>query len=190
MQAYQLERLVAPVVAQISSSLLQVRPRPTGVTILAILSTIGGIFSLVFALLLLLDGALFGALLLVALGVANFFLAIGYLDGSEWAWILGIVFGIINIVGSAVEIVFGLANIFSMIFSGITLYYLTRPRVRGFFGRGPRSLAIPGNQSGQTVLPMATDSIAKTSSMARPCQKCGAMLPPGAGFCRSCGTVQ
>ena len=169
---------------------MQVRPRPTGVTILAILSTIGGIVSLIFGGLLLLSGALFASLLLVPLGVANFFLAIGYLDGSEWAWILGIVFGIINIVGSTVEIAFGLANIFSIIFSGITIYYLTRPRVRGFFGRGPRSLAIPGNQSGQTVLTQAADSNAKTSSIARPCQKCGTMIPPGARFCRACGTVQ
>jgi hypothetical protein len=161
---------------------LQVRPRPTGVTLLAILSTIGGIFSLVFAALLLLAGALLVSGLLIASGVADFFLAIGYLDGSGWAWMLGIVFGIINIVGLAVEIAFGLANsILGIVFSGVTIFYLTRPGVRVFFGRGPRIL---------TMLPTITNSPPKTSSIARQCQKCGDMIPPEAGFCRACGTVQ
>jgi ribosomal protein L40E len=170
---------------------LQVRPRPTGVTLLAILSTISGIFSLVLAALLLVAGALLASVLLVASGVVGFFLAIGYLDGSGWAWMLGIAFGTINIVGLAVEIALGLSNsILGVILSGVTIFYLTRPGVRGFFGRGTRPPMFPGGQSDQTVLATATNSATKTSSIARPCQKCGAMIPPGAGFCRACGTVQ
>jgi ribosomal protein L40E len=170
---------------------LQVRPRPTGVTLLAILSTISGIFSLVLAALLLVVGELLASVLFVASGVVGFFLAIGYLDGSRWAWMLGIVFGTINIVGLAVEIALGLSNgILGMIFSVITILYLMKGNVRGFFGRGPHPLMLPANQSDQTVLPMSTNSAPKTYSMARPCQKCGAMIPPGAGFCRACGTVQ
>jgi hypothetical protein len=161
---------------------LQARPRPTGVTLLAILSTIGGIFSLVLAGLLLLAGALLVSALFLASGVVDFFLAMGYLDGSGWAWMLGIVFGIINIVGLAAEIALGLANsILGIVFSGVTIFYLTRPGVRVFFGRGPRIL---------TVLPTASNSPPKAVSIARPCQKCGDMIPPGAGFCRTCGTVQ
>jgi zinc-ribbon domain len=190
-QAYPLEQLAAPVAVRTSRSLLQVRPRPTGVTLLAILSTIGGVFSLVLGGLLLLAGALLLSAFFVANGVVDFFLAIGYLDGSRWAWMLGIVFATINIAGSAVEIAFGLANnIIGMIFSGITIVYLMMTNVRVFFGRIPSPLMTPGNQSDQTVLPMATNSSPRTSSIARPCQKCGAMIPPGAGFCRSCGAVQ
>ena len=170
---------------------MQVRPRPIGVTLLAILSTIGGIFSLVLGGLLLVAGTLLASVLFVASGVVGFFLAVGYLNGSEWAWMLGIVFGTINIVGLSVEVALGFGNaILGIIFSAVTIFYLTRPRVKGFFGRRPRSPMIPGRQLDQTDLPMAANSRPKTTSIARQCQKCGDMIPPGAGFCRTCGTVQ
>jgi hypothetical protein len=170
---------------------LQARPRPTGVTVLAILSTISGIFSVLLGGLLLLAGAFLASVLLVASGVVGFFLAFGYLDGSGWAWMLAIIFGTINIIGSTVEIAFGLTNnVLGMIFSGVTIVYLTRANVRGFFGRGPHPLMLPANQSDQTALPMTANSPPKASRIARPCRKCGDMIPPGAGFCRTCGTVQ
>ena len=128
------------------------------------------------------------ALLLVN-GLVSFALAIGYLDGGGWAWTLGIIFGLINIVGSVVEILVGLPiSIVGIIFSAVIIVYLTRPSVRAFFGRGlPMTLA---SQSGQSALPMASGLTSWKSSMARPCQQCGAIIPAGAGFCRACGTVQ
>lgn len=71
------------------------------------------------------------------MGSLTFGLAIGYLGGSRWAWMLGIVFGTINLAGSTVEIVIGLLpNILGIVLSIVTIYYLTRPHVRAFFGKG------------------------------------------------------
>lgn len=172
-----------------SKSLLQPNPRPTGVTILAVLAAIAGIISLFIGILLLVAVAILASALLVANGVTDFVLAIGYMDGSGWAWMLAMIFGAVNIVGSIIEIAIGLSNnVLGIVISVITILYLTRPKVKAFFGRGPQ--IAPGGLSIESVLPMATRPAPTSPSIARRCVKCGDMISPGAGFCRTCGTVQ
>ena len=135
-------------------------PRPTGVTVLAVLDILGGIVGLGFGALLLLVAALsssslatqypalstisgistylyaLGALSLI-LGILAIVIAIGFLGGRGWAWTLGIVTGIISIVISIAEAVLGFSsNIVGIIFQIIIIYYLTRPHVKAYFGKG------------------------------------------------------
>ena len=164
---------------------MQLKPRPTGVTVLALLAILAGIFSLVFGVLVLATSLVASALLL-ANGIFDFVLAIGYLGGNGWAWILGIVFGAINIVGSFIEIALRVSNNFiGIIFSIITIYYLSRVHVRVFFGKGLSPGSVP--------LPTPVGSLMSTGSNSKlgmKCRNCGAGLPAGATFCRDCGTIQ
>jgi hypothetical protein len=130
------------------------KTRPIGVTILAILEVViglvmvfegsglavlgalAGMFSQGFSDLL---GALSGILggILIAIGILSLFTAFGVWTGKGWAWtvslvlaILGLLFGLIIMIGSAVlEIVW-------IIVYAIMIYYLYRPNVRSFFGKG------------------------------------------------------
>lgn len=134
--------------------------RPTGVTILAILALIGGIFSLIGGLALIAGGALIGGAVggaegaafgglafifgILTLGFAVAYLAFAYGGWTlkPWGWALGtilalasIVFGVINAVASG-DIVSGLmGNIISFAISGVILYYLNQPAVKSAFGR-------------------------------------------------------
>ncbi len=159
---------------------MQLKPRPTGVTVLAVLAILAGIFSLVFGVLVLATSLLASALLL-ANGIFDFVLAIGYLGGNGWAWILGI-----NIVGSFIEIALRVSNNFiGIIFSIITIYYLSRVHVKVFFGKGLSPGSVP--------LPTPVGSLTSTGSNSKigiKCRNCGASLPTGATFCRDCGAIQ
>ena len=158
------------------------KSRPTGVTIIAILTIIGGAFSLIFGIGLITLGAVlptlppsvfnqsqlqgnitggqappippgtppmalqsllggigiaFGAVL-VAIGIVSFIVAYGLLKGRGWAWTVTIILSIISIVWNAITIAtaanFG--GIVSIIISGIIIYYLYRPHVKAYFGKG------------------------------------------------------
>ena len=160
------------------------RSRPTGVTIIAILTIIGGAFSLIFGIGLITLGAVlptlppsvfnqsqlqgnltidgqappipsgtpppmalqsllgglgiaFGAVL-VAIGIVSFIVAYGLLKGRGWAWTVTIILSIISIVWNAITIAtaanFG--GIISIIIDAIIIYYLYRPHVKAYFGKG------------------------------------------------------
>jgi hypothetical protein len=157
------------------------KSRPTGVTIIAILTIIGGAFSLIFGIGLVTLGAVlptlppsvfnqsqlqgnltagqvpipsgtppmalqsllggigiaFGAVL-VAIGIVSFIVAYGLLKGKGWAWTVTIILSIISIVWNAITIAtaanFG--GIISIIISAIIIYYLYRPHVKAYFGKG------------------------------------------------------
>ena len=157
------------------------KSRPIGVTIIAILTIIGGAFSLIFGIGLITLGAVlptlppsvfnqsqlqgnltdgqapippgtppmalqsllgglgiaFGAVL-VAIGVVSFIVAYGLLKGRGWAWTVTIILSIISIVWNAITIAtaanFG--GIISIIISAIIIYYLYRPHVKAYFGKG------------------------------------------------------
>ena len=84
---------------------------------------------------------IFGAVALV-LGVLELGVGIGFLGGKGWAWTVGIIVGIINIVTSIPSIYFfGAGNIVGLVFWGIIVYYLTRPHVKAFFGKGQMPVA-------------------------------------------------
>ena len=158
------------------------KSRPIGVTIIAILTIIGGAFSLIFGIGLITLGAVlptlppsvfnqsqiqgnltagqaipippgtpamglqsflgglgiaFGAVL-VAIGVVSFIVAYGLLKGRGWAWTVTIILSIISIVWNAITIAtaanFG--GIIPIIIDAIIIYYLYRPHVKAYFGKG------------------------------------------------------
>lgn len=134
--------------------------RPTGVTILAILALIGGVFSLIGGLGLIAGGALIGGMvggaegaafgglafifgiLTLGFGVAYLAFAYGGWTLKPWGWSLGtilalasIVFGVVSAVASG-DIVSGLmGQVISFAIAGVILYYLNQPAVKSAFGR-------------------------------------------------------
>ena len=78
-----------------------------------------------------------GAVILV-LGILYFAVGIGYFGGKGWAWTVGIIVTAISIVLDIVQIIFGaVSNVFGLVIGLLIIYYLTRPHVKAFFGKGP-----------------------------------------------------
>ena len=85
--------------------------------------------------------ALFGALglVLVIMAIIAFLLAWGFLKGKHWAWVLGIVFMVLNILGSVISAVgsgslSGIATLgFSILIPVIILIYLLLPSTKAWF---------------------------------------------------------
>lgn len=153
---------------------MQKPPRPTGVTVLAVLSILGAIGGLLAGGLLLGVGLvigtyagsqltnslasagysglaslgagtiatlliIFGAVLLI-LGILYLVVAVGFLGGKGWGWTLGLVVSVISIISNIAQIASGnVSSAFGLIIGIIILYYLTRPHVKAFFGKGPTS---------------------------------------------------
>jgi hypothetical protein len=131
-----------------------------GVTILAVLALIGGIFGLIGGLGLIAGGALLGGVVggsqgvalgslafifgIVTLGIAIADLAFAYGAWTlkPWAWALGIIIALASLVWIAVT---GLASgdlvgtitssIISIAIWAIVLWYLNTPDVKRAFGR-------------------------------------------------------
>ncbi|SRR6266436_2171452 len=81
-----------------------------------------------------------GALALI-LGILYFAVGVGYFGGKGWAWTLGIVVTVISIIYDIVQIAFGaFSNVLGLVIHVLILYYLTRPHVKAFFGKGPSML--------------------------------------------------
>ncbi|MBI0584527.1 MAG: hypothetical protein ISF22_09920 [Methanomassiliicoccus sp.] len=145
---------------------VQPRKRPLGVTILAILEILGGLLLLLAAFGMfaiaaltgtqefidalgpnvpqwLLDSGpvLFGVagVVLLIMAVVAFLLAWGFLKGKRWAWILGIIFSVLNIASSVVTAVFSgsLASIatlgLSILIPVLILVYLLLPSTKTWF---------------------------------------------------------
>jgi hypothetical protein len=130
--------------------------RPTGVTILAILAAIGGVFGILGGIVLIGAGgvaagagagglgglaAIFGLVTLV-LAVVSLVLAYGFWTLKPWAWPLGVGLQIASLVFTAItillsgDIVSGLTgSIIGIVISIIILYYLFQPHVKAAFGR-------------------------------------------------------
>ena len=134
--------------------------RPTGVTILAVLALIGGIFGLIAGLGLMMGGALLGGMMGgsqgVALGgmafifgvlgigiaIAELAFAYGAWTLKPWGWALGIIAAIANLLFIVVMAVISgdlIASLISSVISiaiwAVVLYYLTTPQVKPAFGR-------------------------------------------------------
>ncbi len=95
-------------------------PRPTGVTILAILQIIGSVIMLVSGL----GAAIFGGfgLVIMVLGAVSLIFALALFSGRNWARIL-------MLIGAVLDII----SIVGIIWGAILLWYLTRPRVVAYF---------------------------------------------------------
>ena len=189
------------------SDSMQPKPsRPTGVTILGILSILAGLGGLIGgAGLLALSGlaasvypggatiaAVIGAVLLI-IGILELVYGIGFFSGKGWAWTLAMIGSVLNIVFGIISIVFGsIGSAFGLIISILILYYLTRPHVKAYFGKG--ASMSPGMMGGQPMgsMPMGSStgmggSMPTANPMGMNCKNCGAAIPAGATRCPSCG---
>lgn len=107
--------------------------RPLGVTLVAILTGIGGLIFLSSGLLLLIVGL---GIILLALGIAYLAMAYGLWNGRGWAWTITLILSVIGIIVDIASIVYGnVAAIVSLIIHAVVIYYLYRPNVRTFFGK-------------------------------------------------------
>jgi hypothetical protein len=140
-----------------------VRIRPLGVTILAILEILGGLFELLlafgfFALAALINVAdirnrigtsvpdwvlnnapvFFGALgvFFLIMGILSLVLAWAFLKGKNWARLLAIIFLVLSIIGSVIGIIGGTSLVsvaISILIPLIIVWYLFRPNVKQWF---------------------------------------------------------
>lgn len=125
--------------------------RPTGVTIIAILAAIGGVFGIFGGILLIVGGgflgaatgsgalgglaALIGAVLLVS-AVLNLIFAWGAWGLQPWAWTLGVVLQAVAGVIAVYQLINGVSGSFvSLAIAAVITYYLFRPEIRAAFGR-------------------------------------------------------
>lgn len=142
-------------------------PRPTGVTIIAILNIISGIIMLIGGLGLAAIGSILPAMttvdpnaggqmalagllgvggiavggILIILGIISFIVAWGLLKGKSWAWIVTVILSVISIVIGIISLVGGnFGSIINIIIAGIIIYYLYRPHVKAYFGKSVKDL--------------------------------------------------
>lgn len=142
---------------------MEIKKRPTGVTVIAILIIIGGILLLLAGIGGVAVGSLFissqiiglgfviiGAIIL-AVGIGYLVVSYGLLKGKRWSWTITVVLLFIGIaIDVASIIIFGYfainmdtssflttnsGSIAGIIISVIILYYLYRPHVKSYFGK-------------------------------------------------------
>ena len=140
---------------------MEIKKRPTGVTVIAILVIIGGILLLLAGIAAVAVGSLFlsqitglgfviiGSIIL-AVGIGYLAVSYGLLKGKRWAWTITVVLLFIGIAIDVASIIFGSfainmnisnflsansGSIASIIISIIILYYLYRPHIKSYFGK-------------------------------------------------------
>ena len=75
--------------------------------------------------------------ILIGLAIFSFVVAWGLLKGREWAWTATVVLSVISIVFGVVSLVAGnWLSIINIIISGVIIYYMYRPHVKAYFGKG------------------------------------------------------
>lgn len=125
--------------------------RPTGVTVIAILAAIGGVFGLLASLVLLgigASGAVAGNLgglaflagiFVLAYSILSLVLAYGFWTLKPWAWPLGIGVQVLGIVQAVLQFMNDQSGIVSLVISlaisAVILWYLYQPHVKAAFGR-------------------------------------------------------
>ena len=134
--------------------------RPTGVTVLAVLTLIGGILGVFAGAGMLFfggatgatgaasgDGSMagLGAGLLILGGVGliasilNLFVAYGLFTLKQWAWTVAVVLQFVHIVINGANLLQGLKGVGSVIvaivIAAVILYYLFQPHVKQAFGK-------------------------------------------------------
>ena len=88
-----------------------------------------------------------GAVILI-LGILYLAVGVGFFGGKRWAWTLGIIVSVIGIVLGIIQVAFGnYGSVLSLIISLLIVYYLMRPHVKAFFGKGT-SMASPSTMPG------------------------------------------
>lgn len=139
-------------------------PRPTGVALLAILDLLFGILALLGGIFIAAIGGS-GLLTLYGYGFFSGFVAVaggfviiigilaivvgwGMWSGKEWAWLLAIILyglgaltGLLSLAGG------NLSSVVGLLIDALLLWYLFRPHVKAFFGRGTGAQPAPMMQS-------------------------------------------
>ena len=117
--------------------------RPLGVTIIAIIAAVGGIFSL-FGGAMVLSGNASGPLTLayvvILFGILGLALGAGFFIGAKWAWMAGIIIYIISIGLGIAEVLYGgsvggVGGIIRVLAGVVIPIYLTRKNPKAFFGK-------------------------------------------------------
>jgi len=136
--------------------------RPMGITILAVLSLIAGVFGLLGGLAALGIGAVFASvtgvgglfqilgIVALALAIADLAIGYGFWTLKPWAWSFAF---IVFVVGILIELLrfiswggYGFTNIvISLVFAGIVVYYLNQSEVRKAFGAPASGFPIVGS---------------------------------------------
>jgi hypothetical protein len=122
-----------------------VKVRPLGVTILVILSALGGIMAILGGMAIMgvsalaseigALGAAIGGITLI-MGLIQLVIAWGLWTGKGWAWLLGLIFGVLGILMALASMVGGnFSSLVSLAINAIIVYYLYTPPVKAFFGR-------------------------------------------------------
>jgi hypothetical protein len=136
--------------------------RPTGITIISVVALIAGILQIFSGLGLIgLGGiaasvgigiggfAFIGGLALIALGIADLAIGYGFWTVKLWAWRLGVILAIVNVVWALISLVLVNFDVVSLlltvVISGIWIYYLNLPSIRAAFGAPASGLPIVGN---------------------------------------------
>jgi len=119
-------------------------PRPTGVTVLGVLTILIGLFGTLggAALVMSPDTVVAGlSALAFVIGLLYIAAGIGFLQGHGWAWTLGILVSILSLIRNLAEVAVGAAvfGIPGIIVAVIVIYYLMTPKVKTFFGRGTKN---------------------------------------------------
>jgi lysylphosphatidylglycerol synthetase-like protein (DUF2156 family) len=124
--------------------------RPLGVTIIAILTAIGGIVFLVSGIAGVIAAPLvsdFGGvsagigIILLVIGIAFLVVAYGLWKGMRWAWTITLILSVIGIIMAIASIAVGnVGAVVSIIIHGVVIYYLYRPNVKAYFGKQPSAL--------------------------------------------------
>jgi len=136
--------------------------RPTGITILAILALIGGVFGLIGGLGMIAGGALIGGMVggaegaafggfAFVLGIITLIGAVVYLafffgswTAKPYGWMLGIIAALWSIVTQAITVLlsgdimgnlFNVGTIIGVAIPVVIMYYLMTPGVKAYFGR-------------------------------------------------------
>ncbi len=123
-----------------------------------------------------------GAVLLI-LGLLYLAYGIGFFTGKGWAWTLGMIGTVLGIILNIVQIALGsFTSAGGLIIGLIIVYYLTRPHVKAYFGKGAPMAPV----SGMPQPSVMTSSMGSTLSSMN-CKSCGASIPAGATRCASCG---
>lgn len=140
--------------------------RPLGVTILAVLALIGGVFGVLAGITIVFLGgiaatitgalgtivALLGLFLLV-LSIVELALAYGFWMLRPWAWQLGFILEVLNVALVVLQLLTGGASItnlvITLVVAGIILYYLNTPDVRRAFGAPERGFPFIGEVGGR-----------------------------------------
>ena len=209
--------------------MIQKPSRPIGVTFLGIIQILIGILGFLVSVAIIGSSTLFSTLPAVGTrigtvgavvgGIFLFFsliwlaTGVGFLHGRGWAWDLGMIFTILSLLGAGYVAFTGLYQAgYALGFWVIMLLYLTRSRVKAFFGKGtfagyapaissqPTLRSVPTLQSQTQYAPATQPALQYSPTAPAPaptiatatgkCRSCGMPLAPGNSFCTNCGAKQ